>query len=467
MQIIGRKNEQRELKRLYESQMPEFVAVYGRRRVGKTFIIKEFFHNKFTFYTTGLARGDKNEQLGHFYDSLIEHGLKATSAPSCWKDAFKLLRQLLEQKKAKRKVIFLDEVPWMDTQKSDFVQAIDLFWNEWASSRKDIMLIVCGSAASWMVKNIIRDKGGLHNRLTCKLHILPFSLAETKSFVLSKGFRWNNLSIAECYMVMGGIPFYLQHLDKSLSLAQNIDRMFFDENALLKDEYDNLYSSLFKHSDDYVRIVECLYDKRSGLTRDDIVAKTKISNGGGLTRRLDELEQCGFIRKYNAIGIDCAIYQLVDFYSIFHLQFIRKQKTHDASTWMHLQGSHAHSTWLGLSFERLCFAHAPQIRHALGISGIATKTFALRADSAQIDMLIERVDRTVTVCEMKWSEKTAYSIGKSEAAKIDNRLSVARKRYPRKNCTLCLITSCGLQQNDYTIQNVQQSVILDQLFLAI
>ncbi len=467
MQIIGREQEQKELRRLYESGQPEFVAVYGRRRVGKTFLIKEFFHNKFTFYSTGIARGSRQNQLQHFYESLIEQGLKTESIPSTWRDAFRLLRQLIDQSTEKRKVIFLDEVPWLDTQKSDFVQAIDLFWNEWASVRNDILLIVCGSAASWMVKNIIRNTGGLHNRLTCKLHISPFSLGECKSYLENKGIRWNYQTIAECYMILGGIPYYLQQLDRSLSLSQNIDRLFFNENALLKDEYDNLYSSLFKHSDDFLRIVECLFDKRCGLTRDDLTAKINISNGGGLTRKLDELEQCGFIRKYKPIGGDKYLYQLVDFYTIFYLTFIHKQRFLDEQMWMHLQGSHAYSTWIGLSFERLCFAHVSQIRHALGISGIATKTFALYTKEAQIDMLIERADRAISICEMKWTDNVNYVITKSEATKLQNRIAIARQYYPNRNTLLCMITSSGLKQNEHSIQIVQQIVTLNQLFLAI
>ena len=467
MQIIGRGFEKRELKRMYESGQPEFIAVYGRRRVGKTFLVKEYFHNKFTFYATGLARGCRKEQLEHFHSCLREYGLKDIAVPKCWKDAFAGLRKTVERSKEKRKVIFLDEVPWMDTQKSDFLQAIDLFWNEWASAREDVMLIVCGSAASWMVKNIIRDKGGLHNRLTCRLHISPFNLEETSQYLASRGVHWNNLSIAECYMAMGGIPFYLQQIDRTLSLAQNLDRLFFGENGLLSEEYDNLYSSLFKQSEQYVRIVESLFDKRSGLSREEIVKKTGISNGGGLTRKLDELEQCGFIKKYKAVAADCAIYQLVDFFSIFYLYFVRKQRSSDEDTWMHLQGTRTHSAWLGLGFERLCFAHASQIRHALGISGIATKTFALYTGEAQIDMLIDRSDRTVTVCEMKWTENSEYALSRSEAEKLDKRIRVARERYPRKNCMVCMVTSCGLKQNAIAMEKVRKSITLDQLFLAI
>ena len=251
------------------------MAIYGRRRVGKTFLVRSFFHDNFTFYTTGIARGTRREQLRHFSEALHE---KCASLPETdaedWFEVFKRLRTLISKSRQRRKVVFLDELPWMDTQKSEFVKALDLFWNEWGSTRNDFLLIVCGSAASWMVKNIIKNRGGLHNRLTCKLHLSPFNLNDTSQFLQAKGINWLDETIAECYMVMGGIPYYLMQLDKTYSLAQNVDRMFFRENALLADEADNLYKSLFKKSENYVRIVEALVDKRSGLTRQEIVDTT-------------------------------------------------------------------------------------------------------------------------------------------------------------------------------------------------
>ena len=466
MYIVGREQEKYELQRLLKSNQSEFLAVYGRRRVGKTFLIREYFNNKFTFYSTGISRGSRKDQLVHFYESLQEYGLPTKySTPNNWQEAFRLLQYVLETSKERRKIVFLDEVPWMDTQKSDFLTAIDLFWNTWASARNDIFLIVCGSAASWMVKNLIRNRGGLHNRLTCQLNICPFTLKETKDYLYRNGIKWGIQTIAECYMILGCIPYYLQQLDKSFSLAQNIDRLFFSEAALLKNEYKQLYHSLFKTSDDYLNIIQVLSTKRTGLTRDQIGQKTKISNGGGLTRKLDELEQCGFIRKYTTIGTRGQVYQLIDFFSIFYLTFIKKGKMFDESTWMHIQGSSIHNNWLGYSFERLCFAHLSQIRNALGISGIATRTFSLQADEAQIDMLIERADKTITVCEIKWSN-TPYSITKREMDRVLVRLQTAMSHYPNNNIMLCFITSNSLSMNQYAIEHVHNAITLQELFLA-
>lgn len=464
MNIVGRKEEMKELKRIYDSGSSEFVVVYGRRRVGKTYLIREFFHDDFVFYATGVARGNRTEQLAQFNSSLARYGdSEDQTAPENWSLAFGRLEKLVAKSRKQRKVIFLDELPWMDTPKSDFVKAMEMFWNVWASARNDIVLIVCGSAASWMVGNVIRNRGGLHNRLTCKLKLNPFTLSETKEYLLSQKIKWDNLSIAECYMILGGIPYYLHLLDKSRSLAQNIDRLFFSESALLEDEFDNLYNSLFAKSEEYVRIVEALAKKKSGFSRDEIVARSGLSNGGGLTRKLDALEQCGFIRKYKAFGEVSYTFQLIDFFTLFYFQFVKGRNTVDSDTWQHLVATNSYKTWRGLAFEKLCFAHLPKIKSVLGISGVLTNTCSYYSSQAQVDMIIERADRAVTVCEMKCSDEP-YALTKVEYEKIANRLSVLREYYKRKNIFFAMITSFGLVRNSYAINYVQNEIILDDLF---
>ena len=464
MKLIGRKQEQEELKRLTESGQPEFMVIYGRRRVGKTFLVRSFFHDNFTFYTTGIARGTRREQLRHFSEALHE---KCASLPETdaedWFEVFKRLRTLISKSRQRRKVVFLDELPWMDTQKSEFVKALDLFWNEWGSTRNDLLLIVCGSAASWMVKNIIKNRGGLHNRLTCKLHLSPFNLNDTSQFLQAKGINWLDETIAECYMVMGGIPYYLMQLDKTYSLAQNVDRMFFRENALLADEADNLYKSLFKKSENYVRIVEALVDKRSGLTRQEIVDTTGLSNGGGLTRMLKELTECGFIRVYEPLFQREKLYQLCDFYTLFYYMFVKKQKGYDENMWMHIQGKPAYSTWLGLSFERLCFAHAAQIRRALRLDSIATKTYSIFTEKAQMDMVIERADGIVNLCEMKYTQQQ-YALDKTEAEKVTRRMDSLRVlNRKRQNVQCVLVTKQDAKQNSYYNNLITKNLTLSDL----
>lgn len=462
MQLVGREKELKELIRLKESSQAEFVVLYGRRRVGKTFLVRSFFDDKFTFYCTGLAKGSRKQQLANFGKMLSEYSGK-TIQPKDWFDAFGSLKTILTNSRQKRKVVFLDEVPWMDTQKSEFKQALDLFWNGWAMMQQNLLFIICGSAASWMVKNVINDKGGLHNRLTCKLHLSPFSLKDTKSYLQNQGFRWTDEMIANCYMILGGIPYYLHLLDKSLSLAQNIDRLFFEDSALLSDEFYNLYSSLFKKADDYIKIITQLSKKKSGYTRLELIQLLKQNTGGGFTRRLEELEQCGFIRKYLPVSGKTHIYQLVDFFTLFYLQFGTSKDTFDSNIWMHLQNSGKYSTWLGLSFERLCFAHIPQLQRALGISGVATKTYAVQTSSAQMDMVIERADNIINLCEMKYTSG-AYAITKDEAKKLQNRIQELSCLFPKKSVIPVLVTDSQAKKNEYYNQFIYNNITLKDLF---
>ncbi|MBQ9363648.1 MAG: AAA family ATPase [Bacteroidaceae bacterium] len=465
MNVIGRKSEKDALQRLYESPKSEFLMVYGRRRVGKTYLIREVFKDKFDFYLTGIAQGNRQEQLSNFRSAMFavneSLGMKA---PANWFEAFGQLVQLLEHSRKARKVVFLDELPWIDTPKSDFVKALEHFWNSWASARTDILLIVCGSAASWLVKNIVRNHGGLHNRLTYRMKISPFCLSECRQFLHSKGIRWENRMVAECYMVMGGIPYYLSLLDRGLSLAQNIDRLFFAEAPLLEDEFQNLYASLFHHSEEYIRIVEALSRKKAGFTREEILNLTKVSDGGGLTRRLEELEQCGFIRKYRAVGGVSALYQLVDFYSLFYFNFIKKGPTFDTDNWMHLTTTPTYNTWCGLSFERLCLAHLPQIKAALGISGVSTNTYSFYSREAQIDMVIERGDQLINVCEMKFTDMP-FVITKSYVDKLKQKVQAfSQTLKKRRSVQLVIISSAGLCPNDYSVNLVQKTISLEDLF---
>ena len=465
MQLIGRDRERKELTRLKESNQAEFVVLYGRRRVGKTFLVRSFFNDKFTFYCTGTAKGDRERQLENFSKQLHTYSKqeKAVKAKD-WFEAFDILKTIISRSRQRRKVVFLDEVPWMDTQKSEFRQALDLFWNGWGMMQSDLLFIICGSAASWMVKNIINDKGGLHNRLTCKLHLSPFTLGDTRDYLRSQGFRWTDETVANCYMILGGIPYYLHLLDKSLSLAQNIDRLFFDESALLADEFENLYSSLFKKADEYVKLIVQLGRKKSGYTRSELSELTKISNGGGLTRRLEELEQCGFIRKYLPVSGKTYIYQLVDFFTLFHLQFGGEKSNYDRNMWLHIQTSSKYNSWLGLSFERLCFAHIPQIQQALGISGIATKTYAIQSATAQMDMVIERADRIVSLCEMKYTQGT-YALNKTEAEKLQKRMEELTETLHTKGIITVLVSNRPAQHNSYYNQLINNNITLKDLFV--
>ncbi len=333
--IIGREKEQKRLRDLYNSGKAEFVAIYGRRRVGKTYLIRQLFENKIVFDLSGLANANTKEQLVNFTLSLNRVSKTQNKVAENWLLAFEQLTSLIKTSQKQRKVIFIDEISWLDTARSGFLTALEHFWNGWACNRSDIMLIVCGSAASWVMNKIINNRGGLHNRLTANIHLQPFTLSETELYLKEQRCDYSQYDIAECYMVMGGIPYYLSKIKPELSISQNVDNLFFDESAELKNEFKNLYASLFKNYTDYVKVVEALSTKSKGLTRQEIEKATGLSSGGGLTTTLKDLEYCGFIRSYNAFGKKKyeQLYQLLDAYSLFYFKYLSKNEYNDTAFW--------------------------------------------------------------------------------------------------------------------------------------
>jgi AAA+ ATPase superfamily predicted ATPase len=332
MALIGRDREVDILRTYYESEDPEFVVVYGRRRVGKTFLVRECFNDEFYFYFTGIANSNVPAHMERFGKSLREYGLVDSKAPKTWMEAFDQLENLIgKAKNHQRKVIFFDEMPWMDTARSEFLPALDYFWNSFASRRKDILLIVCGSAASWMANKLFKNKGGLHNRITGRVFLQPFTLEQCEQYLKSRKVSFGRYDIVECYMVFGGIPYYLRQLNGAYSLTQNIDRLLFAADAPLRDEFTNLYASLFKNSESYTEVIKALSKKAKGLTRNELVAAISISDGGTLTNILEELELSGFIRTYQAFPqkSNGSLYQLMDNFSLFCLRFTVGKKGFD------------------------------------------------------------------------------------------------------------------------------------------
>ncbi|MBQ7183506.1 MAG: ATP-binding protein [Clostridia bacterium] len=470
--LTGREREQRILREAYEADGSRFVAVYGRRRVGKTYLIRESLSSRFTFQHTGYYGGKLSDELFEFSASLREYGLAEFSKPNNWLEAFELLKDLIRNSKENRKVIFLDELSWMDTHGSDFIMALEGFWNGWASARKDILLIVCGSVTSWMLNRIIHNKGGLYNRLSCQIHLQPFSLKECKAYLDSRNIVMNPHQILECYMIMGGIPFYWSFLQKGLSLPQNIDRIFFAKDAPLAREFNYLYAALFKKPEPYIKIVSALGKKKAGMTREELLKATGSADSGNFTTRLEELESCGFLRKYRRYGMRerNAVYQLIDCFTLFYYKFL-EQKPTDEHYWSNQVNMPQVNAWCGLAFERVCLGHIPQIKQALGISGMLSEEFswACKADpnngiyGSQIDLMIVRKDQVINLCEMKFSRKE-FSV----TAKIDEEirqkgsdfLNVTGARYVIHPT---LVTPYGTADGSYTgyIQNV---ITTDDLF---
>ena len=467
--FIGRQEETRLLKKLQQSGKPEFVAVYGRRRVGKTYLIQQFFENKFAFSATGIIDGKKEDQLFAFTSALVVAGYRG-KRPKNWLEAFEMLKTTLEAQKRKgRCVIYIDEMPCFDTPKSGFVKALGHFWNTWASLHKETFLVVCGSATSWMVDNIIDNHGGLHNRITRSIYLRQFNLCETETYLKSKGIQWPRQMVVETYMMLGGVPYYLSLLDKQESLAQNIGRLYFRKNAELSHEYDRLYASLFKSPEPYLRIVEALGKNKQGMTRSELEEAMKTPSSGSLTKQLDNLVHCDLVRRYvtKANGkpkMRDAYYQLVDFFSLFHLTFSKKLATEDY--WEQHLNTPVTNSWLGLAFERICIAHRYQIRHALGLDRIAVEFYSWRNDTApkaQIDLIIERADHLINLCEIKYTY-SEYTITAGEDKKLNARIA-AFGNASKTKCGIIptWITPHGLFENEYSVA-VQYQVTMDDLF---
>jgi len=465
--LIGRTEERKKLQSLYQSSKSEFVILYGRRRVGKTYLVREVFKNKFDFNHVGLANATLKEQLLNFNLSLVKFGKKEETIPENWLSAFEELAKLIERKKSKKKVLFIDELPWLDTPKSGFLSAFEHFWNAWASARKDILLIACGSAASWMIKKIINNKGGLHNRISAKIKLHPFSLKECKNYFQRKQFAFNEYQILQLYMVLGGVPFYLDGLDKGLSASQNIDELCFAENGLLKNEFTNLYASLFNNYENHIAIIEALSKKNKGLKREELIKSSGLSNGGGTTTILNELEESGFIQRYFPFSnkIKDALYQLVDPFSLFYFRFIKPNPKTTKGFWELTIDSPKYRSWSGLAFEQLCFSHINQIKSALGISGIQSTVSSWVNDQAQVDLVIDRNDQVVNLFEMKFPIHE-YEISKKYADELRNKIAEFKKGTKTKKAVyLSFLTTYGLKENKHSRGLVQNSFDRKVLFL--
>jgi predicted AAA+ superfamily ATPase len=472
MNIIGRNAEKKILTDYYESPRPEFVAIYGRRRVGKTFLIREFFEDDFFFYASGLPKSNLKDQLDNFNDALSTYGSDDATVPNNWQEAFRKLKKLIMQSNSRRrKVIFLDELPWFDTPRSKFLSAFEHFWNAFASARPDIFLIVCGSATSWIIKNLINDRGGLHNRLTGHISLAPFSLMECESYYKEAGIVMTRYAMTEAYMIFGGIPYYLSLMKRNLSLPQNVDRLCFAKNSELRMEFERLYSSLFVHSELHIAIVRALSEHTAGITRDELAKILKIADGGGFSKALSELEQCGFITRHRDFTKKQRghYYRLIDFFTLFYLKFMSDDIGRDEQYWSNNYKHASLNAWRGNAFERVCLTHIKQIRNALGIDGVSTAIASWRsrksAPGAQIDLLLDRADNIINVCEIKYAN-SEFSIDKAYDLNLRNKEEAFRSESETKKALhRTMITTFGLSHNAYW-NEVQSEVTMDDLFHA-
>lgn len=483
--LIGRETEQQILIEILNSNKPEFLAIYGRRRIGKTFLVRELFKNKNCIFlnTTGSQNGALSEQISHFTDEVSKVFYHGVAIEKCknWDKTFKLLTEAIDTIPKKKKIVlFFDEFPWMATPKSRLLQNLDYYWNQHWSRNNNVKLIICGSSASWIINKIINNKGGLHNRITKKIQLEPFSLKDTKRFLNAKGFKLTNKQLLHIYMVMGGVPYYLNNVSKGLSASQLIDHLAFQKNGLLFEEFENLFSSLFKEHEILVEIIRVIAEYRYGISQEELFKKIdKGLKGKRGIAKLKELENAGFILNFKPHfhekrGI---YYKLIDEYTLFYLQWIEPikdtllKKSLSEGYWDKVQNSVVWYSWTGLAFESICYKHLYQIGKALKLGPTAVPN-AWRyvpvkksiESGAQIDLLFDRDDDAITICEIKCTD-LPFSIDKSYAAKLNQKLNIFKKiTKTNKQLFIAMISANGLKKTIYSEDMVDGVVTLDELF---
>jgi uncharacterized protein len=474
VEFIGREAEKEILQAALDANEAEMVAVIGRRRVGKTFLIKTFYAGRIDFEATGLQNSEETEQLQNFTLRLNEtfHKGEAVLKPTNWLDAFHQLGVALDRKKKrKRMVVFLDELPWFDSHKSGFIRALSYFWNSWAVNR-NIVVVICGSAASWMIQKVIYDKGGLHNRITRRLDINAFNLYETEKFLKSRNVNLNRYQIVQIYMVLGGIPHYLKEVEAGKSPAENIEKACFSKSGILTDEFLKLYPALFDNADKHLAIIRALGQKWKGLTREELITTGKLSNGGSTTEALEELISSGFVSPYYPFGKakKDMLYRLTDEYSLFYLHFIEKMPTTGKNIWKEQSQTPLYKTWCGFAFENICFKHIEQIKKALGIAGIYAEASSFVAkgsdteEGIQIDLLLDRKDQIINLFEIKFYN-AVWQLDKSDATDLREKMAnFQRISKTKKHIFLTLISTFGIKHNAHSLGLVDRQFDLDILF---
>ena len=468
--LIGRKQEKKILTDALNSKHSELIVVYGRRRVGKTFLINKVYKNNIVFSFSGLHKAPLKIQLENF-NLLLSEKMKDLELAKSWLKAFYQLQKYINKLKSKKKkVIFIDEFPWLDSRKSNFLTAFDNFWNNYATKKDDLVVVICGSAASYMIKKIIASRGGLHNRITEKIQLKPFNLRETELLLKANKVNLTKYDILQIYMAIGGIPHYINRVLPGESVPSFIDRLCFAKDGFLRTEFDNIFFSLFQKAENHIAIIKTLSKAKKGFTRKEIILKSKIKSGGTITTTLSELEQSGFIESYEPYsGTKNMLFRLSDEYSMFYLKFIKNSKVSLGGTWQNMYNQNSYKIWSGFSFETVCLKHIQQIKSGLGISGIQTTSgswFERNAkQGTQIDLIIDRADNSINICEIKFYN-SQFSITKAYADIISAKKNIFKqKTNTKKNIFITMITTYGLKENKNSLQYISNELTMKSLFV--
>ncbi|MDN3506935.1 MAG: ATP-binding protein [Simkaniaceae bacterium] len=479
--IFGRKEEIASFRSILSSKEAEFLALYGRRRVGKTFLVREFFSNKGMYVEiTGQKDGELHQQLENFsrqfskgfYDNI------PLQPPKSWKEAFSLLTTHIQKIPKRQKcILFFDELPWLAGRKSGFMQALDFYWNRYWSSSKNLIVIVCGSAASWMLDHLVNAKGGLHNRLTKTILLKPFNLTESSEYLKHRHVNLNTKQFCDIYMTCGGIPYYLKQIEKGKSATQNINRLCFQKDGLLYNEFDRIFPALFNHSEQHFSIIKAIASASSGISREDLLKKTKMASGGTFRKRLHELEAAGFIQAYCPYGFKrkSQFYRLIDEYVLFYLHWIYPIKLkgieQGKTYWQTKAKTPSVLSWAGYAFEMICLKHVDEIRKSLGLEGIHIEIGSYRyvpktkskERGVQIDLLFDREDGVITLCEIKYSQKKLV-FDKSMAKQLAEKIDRFEKHFSTtKSVSLAMITMHGIKPTYWAEELVDDEVVFEEL----
>jgi uncharacterized protein len=476
--LVGRERERRTFTQALRSSVPELVAVYGRRRIGKTFLVRQLCAEQLVFELVGSHDGTRAVQLEAFAATLAEACGSSLALPNDWPEAFgqlvRYLEPLLKAKRGKR-VLFFDELPWLATRRSGFLQAFEHFWNSWASRQARLLVVICGSSASWMLRKVIRQRGGLHNRITRRLRLDPFTLRETECLLEAGGVHLGRYQVLQLYMALGGVPHYLAQVEPGESAAQAIDRLCFGRGGALRDEFVHLYEALFIKPERHEAVVRALAKKRRGLNRNELLQAAGLDSGGAATQVIDELIESGFVMATHQHGYDKrgVIHRLADPYSLFYLRFVERHRGASTGAWLAKHRSPSFKAWSGLTFETIALTHAAGIKAALGIAGVSTQLSAWHhrasetgEDGAQIDLVIERADHTTNLCELKFADAD-FTIDKRYARELRNkRATFERVTRTRDTLITTLVTTYGVRDNLHAQALGIASVSMDALFEA-
>lgn len=474
MKLVGREREQDILQQAIAKESSQLIAVYGRRRVGKTYLIENTLSREIVFDATGIKQASKRIQISNFQAQIVRRSKNFSKSPTPqnWFEVFQLLQKYIESKGKKKKVIYIDEFPWFCGQRSEFLPVFEHFWNNFCAKRNDLVVVVCGSAASFMVNKVINNKDGLHGRFSTIIRLMPFNLYETKAYLRYKKINWDHYDIVQCYMILGGIPHYLNQLDNRYTLPQNIDRLCFEKGGQLTNEYDQVLISLFTNSALHKSIIIELAKKRKGLSRKVLNSNLNKGNNKAFTKAIEELEESGFILESPSFEQKRTktLFRLNDEFCFFYLKYIDQNKGQGKGTWLHLYSSRSFDSWSGFAFEMLCMKHTPQIKKALGISKVRTTTHSwtsmeaqknTQKSGAQIDMLLRRQDRRIDIIEMKFYNKP-YTITKSYRERMINKRDIFEEEVnPDEALALIMLTPKGISKN------VHSNILTDQLTMDI